>query len=634
MSLNEAQRKLLAENQPEVESQKLRTAAQGLLFDWADELEAGVRSAIFEDRPYEEIRDEIRAQVKAYQEANPGEALTYELLGAAAPTVAMMLVPGGQAAAGSNVARIGAGQLVKRGFAEGAVAGAGKSEEEDVTGIALDAATGGVTGAVLSPVASGVLGTASNKAGQVATWLRENVGGRPSDAAITELQRLAKGSGKSIDQIIEDISEGRIMAENRTLAAAVRAIRSKGSEEAGQAPALIDKTLRSRADETAKIAGEAAESELYPGASARNVFESINASEEALKAAERKGYREVFRANPEVDAGAAGALETLAKRFPNIADELNRYYSENSLVPMFKVGDNKEILLARMPSLEDSEIMYRLLRDEASARWTAGKGQTAEPVQNAANTLKRILDMKYPELKEVRKEAAKRLGAKDAFTEGRKAFGRDADEVEFDFNAMTPEAQKSYRAGVLAAFKNKMRRSPTAAGRAADPSRQEGAVLEIVLGPRYKEALQRPLEIAGEAAEAKNRILYNSMTAPEAAASKAIGSGQIAMTDMLQAFSGDPLAIAAIIGKKLQSSMPNMSVKDYETVTKVLLSDDPDFVGKMLRDEVALGAIQQKIMPIIETLGEAGRTSTTRVGAAGATEEFNPIIQNSREQSQ
>jgi hypothetical protein len=236
-----------------------------------------------------------------------------------------------------------------------------------------------------------------------------------------------------------------------------------------------------------------------------------------------------------------------------------------------------------------------------------------------------MLDMKYPELKDVRKEAAKRLGAKDAFAEGRKAFGRDADEVEFEFNAMTPEAQKNYRAGVLAAFKNKMRRSPTAAGRASEPSRQEGAILKIVAGPRYEEALQKPLEIAGEAAEAKSRILYGSMTAPEAAAEKAIGSGQIGMGEIMQAFGGDPLAMASIIGKKLQGSMPQLSPKDYEAVTKVLLSEDPNFVGKMLRDEVSMGDIKKKIEPILRIAGEAGRAGATRVGAGGAVEKSKPL---------
>ena len=63
-----AQDKFLEENQPKVESQKLRAAASGLFMGWADELEAGARALLLEDRPYEEIRDEIRSKVKAYQE--------------------------------------------------------------------------------------------------------------------------------------------------------------------------------------------------------------------------------------------------------------------------------------------------------------------------------------------------------------------------------------------------------------------------------------------------------------------------------------------------------------------------------------------------------------------------------------
>ena len=81
-----------------VESQKLRSMAQGLAMGWYDELEAAVRVLAREGRPYEEIRDEIRAKVSAYQQANPGEALTFEALGVVAPTAAAFLIPGGQAA--------------------------------------------------------------------------------------------------------------------------------------------------------------------------------------------------------------------------------------------------------------------------------------------------------------------------------------------------------------------------------------------------------------------------------------------------------------------------------------------------------------------------------------------------------
>lgn len=614
---------------PPAESQRLRTAASGLLMGWADELEAGVRAAVFEDRPYEEIRNEIRQKVSAYQEQNPGEALTMEALGAIAPTAAAFLIPGGQPAAAANVARIGSGamNLAKRGFAEGVVTGAGQSEADTVLGVTGDAATGGVTGAVISPVVAAGGKVIAGKASDVMNWLRSNVGERPSNAAMAELQRLREGTGDSIDQIVQDIADGKILAENKTLAAAVRAIKSKGAQEAGTAPADIDKTLRQRSRDTAARAGEAVETALMPGASSSNVFKSIAASDEALKAAERRGYRDVFGANPEVTPGVANSLEELARRFPKLADELNQGYRENNLVPLFAPGRSGTLNLQRVPTLEDAEVFYRLMRDEGNARWMAGKGQTAEPLTNAMGIFKGQLDQTYPALAAVRKEAASRLGAKEAFDQGRKAFGRDVDELEFEFEALNPEAKQAFKAGVLAAWKNKTRRSPTATARGADVTRQEGAVLRTVLGENFETMLRKELEIAGESAEAVNRILYGSMTAPQAAAEKAIGSGQIGMADVVSAYSLDPMAMAAVVGKLLQKNAPGLKPRDYQQITEVLLSDDPDFVARMLNDKVSLGDFTRFIEGALATGAEAARRGATITGSGRTSQAVSPGVQ-------
>lgn len=614
---------------PPAESQKLRTAAQGLFMGWADELEAGVRSMLLEDRPYEEIRNEIRQKVRAYQEQNPGEALTMEALGAIAPTAAAFIVPGGQPAAAANTARITSGllSLGKRGFAEGGFTAAGQSEADTVAGVAGDTATGAISGAVISPLVGAAGQKITSKAGDVMNWLRTNVGERPSNAAMAELQRLAAGTGKTVDEIVQDIQDGKILAENRTLAAAVRAIKSKGAEEAGTAPSTIDTTLRQRAKDTSARAGEAAEQALMPGARSSNVFQSIKASDDALKAAERRGYQDVFSANPEVSTNIASSLEDLARRFPKLADELNQGYRENNLVPLFAPGRSGTLNLQRIPTLEDAEVFYRLMRDEGNARWMAGKGQTAEPLTNAMGVFKQQLDTTYPALASVRKDAAARLGARDAFDAGRKAFGRDVDELEFEFQALNPEAKEAFKAGVLAAWKNKTRRSPTAVARGADVTRQEGAVLKTVLGDNFETMLQKELEIAGESAEAVNRILYGSMTAPQAAAERAVGSGQIGMSDILAAYSLDPMAMTAVIGKVLAKKAPGLKPADYEKVTEVLLSDDPDFVARMLNDKVSLGDFTRAIEGVLATGAEATRRAATVTGSGRSSQAVSPGVQ-------
>jgi hypothetical protein len=80
-----------------VEPQRVRSMAQGLLLGGADEAEAYLRSLAGEN--YDAALADIRTKTKAYQEAEPGAALGYEVAGGLLPTAAALLTPGAQAAA-------------------------------------------------------------------------------------------------------------------------------------------------------------------------------------------------------------------------------------------------------------------------------------------------------------------------------------------------------------------------------------------------------------------------------------------------------------------------------------------------------------------------------------------------------
>lgn len=115
---------------------------QGLALGFGDEIEAGARS-LFSDRSYSDIRDEIRGDLDAYREDNPGKALAMELGGG--------LLTGG---AGLARAGVGAGvrgavkQAAKVGAATGGVAGFGTGEGS-ATDQAISTATGAGLGAGL-----------------------------------------------------------------------------------------------------------------------------------------------------------------------------------------------------------------------------------------------------------------------------------------------------------------------------------------------------------------------------------------------------------------------------------------------------------------------------------------------------
>ena len=152
-----------------VGAERARTAAQGLTFGFADEIEAGGRS-LFSDSKYKDIRDEIRQNTSDFRTDNPGQALALEMAGG-------VVIPGGILRSGAKLAGQAATKAVTKtpfwkrppnkkaevniatdpmsnsantykkalgtNAALGATYGAGASESEDVSGIAADTALGG-----------------------------------------------------------------------------------------------------------------------------------------------------------------------------------------------------------------------------------------------------------------------------------------------------------------------------------------------------------------------------------------------------------------------------------------------------------------------------------------------------------
>lgn len=117
-------------------------ALQGASFGFADEAEAGLRSAV-QDSTYDELINSIRNRYKGAEEANPMSYLAGDLAGSFA-------VPAGTLGAASKGASIGKKLLDagKVGAVAGGLTSLGTTEEDKLSGAALkDAGAGAVTGA-------------------------------------------------------------------------------------------------------------------------------------------------------------------------------------------------------------------------------------------------------------------------------------------------------------------------------------------------------------------------------------------------------------------------------------------------------------------------------------------------------
>lgn len=584
-----------------VESQKFRTAMQGATYNFADEIEAAVRSVLPESLgggEYEQIRNELRQKLLAYKEANPGEALSYELAGALVPAIGMMAVPGLQGG--------GAARLAGIAGAEGLGSHFGQLEEFD------DATKGGAALAAGVSAAGGTLaqkGLSAAGAGgsQLIKYVRGKFGDAPATAVQSELRRLAEATGQSVDEVIQDVMDGKIMAENKTLQASVRALRSKG----GGAAKEITEQVPVRRQATRAAAMEGMQEGLTPGMSG-NVINAMKATDEELGRLEREAYEAVFGGIPNVNTKIAREIESILGRFPDARRALTSIYNKRNTVPLWNEERN---ILRRVPTLEDAEIVRRLLDDEASVLFRAGSGTEGAATADVAKALREMLDESYAGLRSVRADAAVRREMRDQFDTGRKALAMNADELEVAFDAVKRKgdaAVRAFRAGVMDAIRNVARRRPGLMGRLADPERQEGAVLRVVFPDESIEQIQKRLEIAEGSQDLYGKVFQNSMTAPEQAARSLMGTGDISAFEMREMLAGNPAALISGLGKMISNAMPKMSDADRTSVARVLLSDDPQLVMRALTDNTQLDKLLAKIQQIVNAGAAGARTGVAQ----------------------
>lgn len=145
----------------------IRSTAGGLLFNFADELEAGIRAGGFSNPQYDKLVTELRAKKSNFERENPKLALATSLAGS-------LVVPGGIAVAGAKTAGKGlvskTAQALSKptvtrqtmvGAGYGAVGGAGVAEQpEDITReVTAGVLAGGIGSGALSLVGNALAPT-------------------------------------------------------------------------------------------------------------------------------------------------------------------------------------------------------------------------------------------------------------------------------------------------------------------------------------------------------------------------------------------------------------------------------------------------------------------------------------------
>lgn len=620
VDMTEAQRKALdaarerrakaAATQAAAPRERVRTAAQGLSLGLADEAEAAARSA-YSGTPYQQVLDEIRGSLKGYQEAYPLEALAYEAGGAALPAVgAALLAPvtGGTStvAVAPTLARL-AGMAALEGGAYAFNTGEGGFKARALR-VPVGAATGAAGGTVAG-VAARAAGGALNKLADAA---RRVIGNRGSTVVENEIQRLVRQTGKDANQIAADILEGRILAENETIKAAVRAYRAGG----GEASTIITQGMTARPAMTRAEAMRVMRSNLSDE-NAPSALQAQRRNEADVKAVERAAYSQFddVPASVQITQDLGEALS----RVPTAAKELEiQLRAETGQAPFYQILEDDSVQFTRPPTVGEAEKVRRAIQNRATTLFNDKMGGAGQAVQDVQTSLRGSLDYAMPELGAVRAAAASARAQNDAFTAGSKALSGDVYEKLFEFSKLTdPAVIDAYRAGFMSALertaatgsRNSLIRNLTKA------DAKEGMLLEAVLPPDAIDDVLNRLRVAAASQEATGYVLGGSPTADTMMEASRRGTG-VSAADAAGVLSGDMGALTSVVSNILSRLTRDLTDAERARVARILVSDDPELVRRAIVDESAMAALQQRVQELTAGLTRGARRAGSGVGAS------------------
>jgi len=594
------------------ESQRGRTFAQGASFGFSEEIEAAVRSVLPESLgggEYEQIRNELRKNLRDYKEQNGSESLGIELAGAFIPSILMSLTGIGATGAAANTARI-----LKVAAGESALSAIGTSEANPISGQSLqDVALGTGTGAIVGTAAEKVMGKAGKLARGLADFTRRKMKGADS-AVQAELLRLVKATGLTVDEVISDVANGRIIADNATLSAAIKGMVNEGGDTA---PAILSASGARRESTTAE-AKESLNRALAPDIDDPNVLRARQATEAQLKEDRSDAYSKVY-AKPEsqtVTPEVSDQMLNIAQRSPDMRKELEQIYNAEGIVPLFKTLPDGSVEFNRMPTLEDAEGMRRVAKETTQSLYTENRGRLAGIVGRQEGGLRESIDSSSPDLGKARAGYAGMKSQNEAFELGQKrALTMDVDELEIIVQKMPAESLDAFRAGAMQALNNRARRSGTTLENMAKEDVQLGAALRILLPENQAPQV---LGKVGRAAEATSmdKILQpraQSMTQALQREAKLRGSG-VGMDDVARGLGGDPLAVAKLMMNMVPSA-EGLSDRQMVEVVKMLYSESPELVERALKDNTFTGELLKKADVLAARVAKTARTAGSQQGA-------------------
>jgi len=649
-------------------SQLGRFGLQGLTFGFADEIEAMAEVLISGgDVDYVTARNEIRQKLAEYAEENGGKALMAEMAGAVVPTIFSIFGgPGGWSAALANITRMSKGifkagksgqsvlQTATRSGGATSIYALGASEKEafgedaDKLGLATDMATGFTFGATIGGTIAALGKLASPAITRGLEHLRSKKNDKLSLAIRKELNRMVKKTGYSEEEIIQKVASGEIIVENESLRYWIKTLVAQA--ETGKPALVLKETLQGKPpvyDKAGNLIEErivgrpkqtrdelqtTMQESLGRGTSKKDLLKAFQQTDDEFRAIETAAYNKILKKNnTELDDATLDVLLQSIRRFEGGADTINKMIAGDELVSkaFYKIDDETgELILSRMPTLADAELIYRAIRNQKDKLFRSGQNDLAAVLSANMHKLKTQLNKFSPKLKQTRANAHTLRASREAFLQGRKLLNMGSEDVASILRniekhssyskAATKKAQaqikQSLREGVLVQLKSKD--GLATIRNIGSENKNLNKVIAMIFPDDNLDDIISKARIASQADDAASKIpvTAGSPTQPLMEASRDVASS---------AAGGD--WVMAIV-RPLMKWGKDRGIPDDEAMeyVKLVTEQNPELVRKALVDDNAMNMLQ-KIMDSMITKGsQVVGEVTAKVRGTELAQDYDP----------
>lgn len=602
---------------PSVSESLMRGLGQGVTMDWGDEMAAAVSAGVNQlllseeekgslersgvDYGYGGALDRQRDRLREAQQANPGSFLAGELTGGfGVPGIGAVKGARKIAQAVDNLKPMGA--LAVTGGAAGAITGAGVSEEETLSGIASDAAVGGLVGGITAPIVGMGVQRGGEALGALAMGLTRRFAADPETAALMRVRQAMEYDS------IQTPEQARAELESLGPQGALADVSPNLREEAvlsGKQPGAGRDTgesfVRSRQLGSAERVSEAATEGLTAsrfGTWGDDYYGFMDDLQRGRKDQARPLYEEAYEMDisptPEmVRISKTDAFQQAAKRaMGNMRNKLDTFGP-----PRPPATDDGRL------STQFMDQILRELRDEANRAFRSGSNEYGADVNNIYKALRGEVLAQNPKLAQARGVWAGARQLEEAAETGRNLLRGNqqyAQDVERLMGDMSDGEKDAFTIGVIRGIMDKLENVAETGdvGRRLFQSRRVQNVLREAFQDdtafqKFYEAVKR---------ESQFQLLANRVTGGSPTAQLLFGADQARALEEVPADAGTFLARVwrSFVNDTVEES--KLQPEDYEKIAEILF--DPD--------------ISDETLTRIFTTAFSNRTAPDMLGAGAA----------------